>query len=314
VVAYNRRAIYADGSAKMYGPTTGPEFRGLEGYEDHDVGTLWVWNATGKLLALAVNVSCPSQEVESRTAIHADFWHPVRERLRAQYGDHLCVLGLTGAAGDQSPHLMYRKAADERMRRLRGLSRLEEIARRITRAVDEAYEAVVTDRQSDIPLMHQVQTIRLPMRIVSEAEYDEAKVEVERAVEEMEKDPRAADRLYRRMKWYAETVHRYEAQQSDPHPLFEMELHAVRIGDAVVCTNPFELFTEFGIRIKARSPAVQTFVIQLVGPGSYLPTRKAVRGGHYSAIVHSSLVGPEGGQVLVDRTVELIDSMWHVDQ
>jgi hypothetical protein len=47
-----------------------------------------------------------------------------------------------------------------------------------------------------------------------------------------------------------------------------------------------------------------------VGPGGYLPTEKAVRGGHYSAVVHSSLVGPEGGKVLVDRTVKVIHSLW----
>jgi hypothetical protein len=35
-----------------------------------------------------------------------------------------------------------------------------------------------------------------------------------------------------------------------------------------------------------------------------------LRGGHYSAIVESNVVGPEGGQILVDRTVELINSMW----
>lgn len=51
-------------------------------------------------------------------------------------------------------------------------------------------------------------------------------------------------------------------------------------------------------------------MIQLVGSGSYLPTEKAVRGGHYSAVVHSNLVGPEGGQMLVDRTVELLDTLW----
>ena len=47
----------------------------------------------------------------------------------------------------------------------------------------------------------------------------------------------------------------------------------------------------------------------LAGPGTYLPTRKAIRGGHYSAVVHSSLVGAEGGQILVDRTVSLINSI-----
>jgi hypothetical protein len=310
VVAYNRRAVYANGSARMYGATNVPEFRSLEGYEDHDVPVLFAWNVDGELIGMAVNVSCPSQEVESGSAINADFWHPVREVIHKQYGEQVCVLGWTGAAGDISPHLMYRKAAEQRMRRLRGLTRLDEIARRVVRAVDDAYEVVKDDRHADIPLIHKVDTIQLPMRLVTEAEYNEAKTAFDQAAAQIERDPKAADRAYRRMKWYEVTVNRFERQKTDPSPTLEMELHAVRIGDAVVCTNQFELFTDYGIRIKARSKAVQTFVIQLVGPGTYLPTEKAVRGGHYSAIVHSSLVGPEGGQVLVDRTVELIDSMW----
>ncbi len=310
VVAYNRRAVYANGSARMYGRTDVPEFRHLEGYEDHDVGTLFFFSATGELIGVAVNVSCPAQEVESRTAVNADFWHPVREALRKKYGKELCVLGWTGAAGDQSPHLMYRKAADERMRGLRGLTRLEEIARRVVRAVDEAYEVVANDRRADVPLIHQVETIRLPMRLVTEAEYTEAKAAVEQAAAQIEKDPKAADRAHRRMKWYEVTVERFESRKTDPKPSYEMELHVLRLGDVAICTNSFELFTDYGIRIKSRSKAVQTFVVQLAGPGTYLPTEKAVRGGHYSAVVHSSLVGPEGGQLLVDRTVELVNSTW----
>ncbi len=314
VVAYNRRAAYANGTARMYGRTDVPEFRNLEGYEDHDIGTLFFFDAAGKPIAVAVNVACPSQEVEGRTAVNADFWHPVREALRQKYGDQLCVLGWTGASGDQSPHLMYRKAADERMRSLRGLSRLDEIARRIVRAVDEAYEVVKDDRQTDVPLIHKTETIRLPMRLVSQSEYAEAKAAVELAAAEIEKDPKAADRAYRRMKWYEVTLERFENQRTDPKPTYETEVHALRIGEVAVCTNSFELFTDYGIRIKARSKAVQTFLIQLAGPGTYLPTEKAVRGGHYSAVVHSSLVGPEGGQILVDQTVGLIDSMWATQQ
>lgn len=310
VVGYNRRAVYANGSARMYGSTTGAEFRGLEGYEDHDVGTLFAWNKSGKLIAAAVNVTCPSQEVESRHTINADFWHPVREQLRAKYGDDVCILGWPGAAGDQSPHLMYRKAADERMRQLRQLSRLEEIARRIVVAVNDAYEVVQHDRHADGPVVHRVESLQLPMRLVTPAEYQEAKTAVEEAAAQIAADPQAESRLHRRMKWYERTVARYEQQQSDPHPMLTTEVHVVRIGDAVICTNQFELFTDYGIRIKARSRAEQTFVIQLVGPGTYLPTEKAVRGGHYSAVVHSNLVGPEGGQKLVDRTVDLINSMW----
>jgi len=310
VVAYNRRAVYADGSAQMYGKTDIAEFRNLEGYEDHDVNTLFFWNDLGQLVGTVVNVSCPSQEVESRSAVNADFWHPVREALRERYGEQLCILAWTGASGDQSPHLMYRRAADERMRRLRGLNRLDEIARRIVRAVDDAYQTVKNDRHVDVPLIHKIDTIQLPMRLVTEAEYIEAKAAVEKATTMIEQNSQAAVREYRRKKWYEMTVNRFNRQRTDPKPTYEMELHVLRLGDVAVCTNSFELFTDYGIRMKARSKAVQTFVVQLAGPGTYLPTEKAIQGGHYSAVVHSSLVGPEGGNVLVDRTVNIINSLW----
>ena len=310
VVAYNRRAVYADSSARMYGKTDMAEFRNLEGYEDHDVNTLFLWNDLGELVGAVVNVSCPSQEVESRSAVNADFWHPVRLALRERYGEQLCILAWTGASGDQSPHLMYRKAADERMRKLRSLNRLDEIARRIVRAVDDAYGAVKNERHADVSLIHKVEMIRMPMRLVTEAEYTEAKEAVEKAAAQIEQNSDAAMREYRRMKWYGITVNRFEKQRTEPKPKYEMELHVLRIGDVAICTNSFELFTDYGIRIKARSKAVQTFVVQLVGPGTYLPTEKAIRGGHYSAVVHSSLVGPEGGNVLVNRTLNIINSLW----
>jgi hypothetical protein len=310
VVAYNRRAVYADSSARMYGKTDMAEFRNLEGYEDHDVNTLFFWNDLGELVGAVVNVSCPSQEVESRSTVNADFWHPVREALRERYGEQLCILAWTGASGDQSPHLMYRKAADERMRKLRSLNRLDEIARRIVRAVDDAYGAVKNDQHTDVSLIHKVEMIRMPMRLVTEAEYTEAKEAVEKAAAQIEQNSDAALREYRRMKWYGITVNRFEKQRTEPKPKYEMELHVLRIGDVAICTNSFELFTDYGIRIKARSKAVQTFVVQLVGPGTYLPTEKAIRGGHYSAVVHSSLVGPEGGNVLVNRTLNIINSLW----
>jgi len=45
VVAHNRRAVYANGTAAMYGKTDRPEFRGIEGYEDHGIDVLCFWDA-----------------------------------------------------------------------------------------------------------------------------------------------------------------------------------------------------------------------------------------------------------------------------
>jgi hypothetical protein len=286
----------------MYGPTDRPDFRGIEGPEDQGVEVLFFWDREGRLLATAVNVACPSQEVEGGSAVNADFWHDVRESLRARHGKDLLVLGWTGAAGDQSPHLMYRKRAEERMRTLRGLTRLQELSSRIVGAWEEAYEGARKEQHADAVLVHKVATIELPVRVVTEAEAAEARSKVET----LSKDPRNR----RLVVWHQEVVDRRERQKAGPVDPFKMELHVIRLGDVAIATNVFELFTEFGIQIKARSRALQTFVIQLAGPGSYVPTARAVRGGGYSAIVESNLVGPEGGQILTERTVELINSLW----
>ena len=305
VVAQNRRAVYADGSAVMYGKTNKPDFRGIEGYEDHGVEVLFFWDKHKKLIATAVNIACPAQEVESRSAVNADFWHQVREQLRQQYGKDLCVLGWIGAAGDQSPHLMYRKAAEERMLKLRGLTRLEEIARRIVRAVDEAYEVASKEIHVDVPMAHTVETIELPLRKVTEEERAQAQAA---AVALLKQEKQGRDTRRRRL-FNQKIVDRYEWQKTGP--IYKMELHAIRLGDVAICTNPFELFTDFGVQIKARSKALQTFVIQIAaGPGTYLPSERAAQGGGYSAIVQSNVVGPQGGQVLVDETVKAINEMW----
>jgi hypothetical protein len=307
-IPYNRRASYADNTTKMYGSTNVPEFRNLEGYEDHDINSLFFWNKEGKLIAMSIDVACPAQEVEGRSEVNADYWHPVRMALKEKFGDDLTVLGWIGASGDQSPHIMYRKAADERMLKLRNMTRMEDIAQRVVTAVEETYKTVKNEQYKNLQLVHKVEKIKLPVRIITEKEYQESKMVRDEAAALIAKDPKAAEQQYAKMTWFGDVLKRYVKQKTNPD--YETEIHVLRIGDAVICTNQFELFTDFGIRIQARSKALQTFVVQLAGPGTYLATEKAIKGGGYSAVCQSNIVGSEGGQILVDRTVKLIDEMW----
>jgi hypothetical protein len=302
VVAQNRRSVYADGTAAMYGGTAQDGFRMIEGYEDHGLDALFVWDADGRLLATAIDVPCPAQEVEGGGQVDADFWHPVRESLRTDHGPGLHVLAWIGAAGDQSPHLMFRKEAEERMRRLRGLSRLEEIARRIVAGWKEALAGAERERIAGAALEHRVDTVVLPRREVSEREWELAREKIR----ELSGGPGNTTLL----RWHGTVVKRYEDQQAGTVEPFTTEVHVVRIGDVVVATNQFELFTDFGVAIRARSPALQTFVVQLVGRGTYLPSGRAVRGGGYSAIAESNEVGPVAGQVLVDHTLARIAELF----
>ena len=102
---------------------------------------------------------------------------------------------------------------------------------------------------------------------------------------------------------------RYAHQKHEPH--YRAELHFLRLGDVAVATNPFELYVDYGLRIKSRSPAAQTMVVQLTTDGAaYLPTTRAVAGGGYSARIVDGVVGPEGGDVLVDRSSKALSELW----
>ena len=120
VVGCNRRAVYRDGSGKMYGSTNDPQFRRIEGYEDHAVDILCFYDPQKRLKAAAITLACPAQSVGGDT-LSADFWHDVRKLLQERHGQRLCVLGFCAPAGDQAPNLLYRKSSEARMDRLRGL-------------------------------------------------------------------------------------------------------------------------------------------------------------------------------------------------
>lgn len=321
-VGYNRRAVYTNGKSVMYGNAEKDGFINIEGYEDHDIHSMFFWNSNDELIAACIDVACPAQEVEHRYSVNADYWHPVREQLRSKFGNQLNVISWIGAAGDQSPHLIYRKTAENRMRDLwkekygskemdNREVRMQDIAERIVWAVERTFDLVRDERVSDLSFRHIAKNIELPMRIITKEEADESQEVVNDCRKQMEEDPKKSDQLYAKMTWYRDVVRRYNAQQNGESFLHTTEIHVLRIGDVAVTTNQFELFTDYGIRIQSRSPALQTIVVQLAGAGTYLPTEKAKEGGGYSAVCQSNLVGPEGGAILVEQTLNLLDQLWN---
>ncbi len=316
VVGHNRRVVYADGHAQMLGNTNNPKFRHIEGYEDHAVDILGFYDDKRQLRATAISLACTAQMSQGETVVSADYWHPARERLRQRYGKDLCVLGFCAPAGDQCPHLSYRKKGEARMDRLRGLSRTEELGRRIAEAFFDIADVMAKDIRTDVPLVHLVRQVDLPQRIITEPEYAIAKKVC--ADIDAKNDRKGWDTWVHRL--YGGVCRRYVAQQKGDR-ICPLEMHVLRLGDVAIATNPFELYVDYGVQIQARSPADQTFLIQLASPlgdGYYVPTPRAVAAGcfsekvmdNYSATVMTNIVGPKGAQTLVDRTVEAITELW----
>jgi len=334
VVGYNRIQSDFTGKTRMYGNTDRKDFSHIEGYEDHSVNLLYTWNKKNKLTGVVVNVACPSQVTEGLFKISADYWHDTRVELRKRLGENIFILPQCSAAGDQSPHLMVGGKAEERMQRLmfadsietgdRTIAHRKQIAIRIADAVTSVLPYVKDNIDWNPVFNHKMEVLNLTRRKIPVEDVNRAlqgsaksKKQHEELLLEIKNNPGIKDQP----RWYtgvtrafSQTYRGYSVKEryelTKVQPKLPVEIHVIRIGDVVIATNPFELYLDFGMRIKGRSPSIQTFLVQLTGSGTYVPSSRSVEGGSYGAEPASTLVGPEGGQELVERTLEIISEVY----
>jgi hypothetical protein len=304
-VGFNRRLAYADGTSQMYGSSDREDFVGVEGTQDHGVEILFTFDPDGNPTGVVVNPACPSQVVEGKNFLSADYWDEARIRLKKRFGEDFFVLPLCSAAGDQSPRDLVRRGRGEAD--MRDEDGLVEMGRRIANAVEDTYERARACIQRGVALTHTVEELVLPG---IEARAEELAALGKDVETYMERNPEPGTSEWGRMRRYQKILDRF--RDSTKAADLSMELHVIRLGDVAFCTNPFELFLDYGLRIKARSRAEQTFVVQLAcDMVGYLPTRKAVAGAGYGAQLFSNPVGPDGGDLLVEATIDRINSLWN---
>ena len=303
VVGYNRRAVYANGTAAMYGKTDGADFRGIEGYEDHGLELLLLLErrpaaAAGRGRQRGLPFAGGRIRLQDQRRLLARCPPAIPDRGPSRTSS--CWAG-------RPPPATSRRTGCTAKRPRSGCSNSAGCRTRRRSPGGSSARSTMSARWSattcarDVPFAHKVEDVALPVRKVTEQEAAAAQAEIDALTKK-------GDASRRRL-WHQKVVDRYRAQ--DKEPTLSVEVHALRIGDVAIVTNPFELFLDYGVQMQGRSKALQTFVLQLTcGSSGYLPTERAVKGGSYSAVVASNLVGPEGGQVLVDRSVELINSLW----
>ena len=107
----------------------------------------------------------------------------------------------------------------------------------------------------------------------------------------------------------SQILYRHGRQYEFPAP--PITVHAVSIGDIAFATNKFELYHDFMHRVQARSPFVQTFVMQLAGDegGTYLATERSEKNKGYGASLFCNWIGHKGGQQWVEAVLENLNQM-----
>jgi hypothetical protein len=333
VISHNRLVVNNSGNSVMYGNAASPEFSHIEGYEDHSVNLIYTWDAKKNLTGVVINVPSPSQVSEQSYMISADFWNEVRNEVAGKLGKGVHILPQCSAAGDQSPHILIGRKAEERMQHITGMDSdgkglRVQIAARITEAVISILPYMKENIEMETVFMHHSENAELSRRLMSDADLDKALKEARTweprfnsLLNEFNQNPALKEEprwykdltiAYSRMRRGTVVKERHDMEKSNPE--LQVELHVIRIGEMVIATNPFELYLDYGMRIKGRSPAVQTFIVQLAGNGTYLPPQRSVEGGSYGAEAASTLIGPEGGNELVEKTLNIINMLWKESQ
>ena len=327
-IGHCRRAVYSDGTAEMYGSTARNDFTGMEGGEDSGVDLLFSFDESGKPTGAIVNVPCPSQVMEATYKISSDFMGRLRKLLKERFGEDFRTLCQISPAGCQSPRDLTRPETTAPFWREAGV---EIIAARLFNSIEAVYATLAGNISYDARLEHLAEEIELPRRRASYQDY----LDAQKTMRELEKiqaseaayrdfcvETHANEKISGRPGPYDSKLHHFvkirnaEAvvkrfEDQNETPMLKMQLHVVRLGNVVFTTNPFELYLDFGHRIRARSRAEQTFMVQLCnGVAGYLPSERAEELGGYGGLIINGQIGADGGTMLVDKTVEKIEGLW----
>ncbi len=325
VVGFCRRVSYDDGTAQMWGDTNTANFVAMEGGNDSGVELLYMFNKEKKLTGVVANIACPSQILEHRSFLSADYWGKVKENLRKEWGKDIYLLALCGAGGDQCPRDLVRwvepetpindpnikrpdvidRVADPSMFDLSGCRR---VGKRVANEIIAVFEEL-GEPKADPIFKHESYILDLPLRKATITQYNEAVREIEYYISKC--GDKKVYNYVDKAALHVQTglINRFRQQQTKE--TVPVEVHILRLGDVAFATNPFELFLDYGNRIKARARAKQTFITQLCCGGlGYLPTEKAEKGGHYSAYISSGNIGHEGGDQLVRKSIKEINRLF----
>jgi hypothetical protein len=284
-MGWNRRAMFEDGTSRMYGHSEMSGFVAMEGPRDPALPVLWTRNAGGEITGVLVNFSTHPNCMESESFYSADLPGAVRKHLKRALGGATGVLYLTGAAGNTAPSILDPHDATQPWRGESGVERSG------LYLAGEAAKTIAAQWQpmADPQLSLQGTELQIPLRAW----------------------PRSGEPSYPQWEGidYYERAARVWPQRLREHPAWPVRVNALRLGDAVVCTNPAELFVEFGLQMRAASPARVTFISELTdGYCGYVPTPLAfARGGYETWCAPTSQLAPDAGEQVVAATKRLLE-------
>jgi hypothetical protein len=292
-VAYNRRLRMKNGRTYTHPGQGNPDIVDYAGPTDPQVGVLGVWNREGKLLGCVVNFACHA--TTSPGGISASYIYYLEKTIRGTLGPEAIVVFLPGASGDvtqvdnRSP---YANPPGEAWAQLVG-GRLGAEAVKVLLAMD---------RGSLVPLDVRSKILEIKRRVPRPER-------VQKSLEIVQKDPKTVHPTEWAFAKEIVLLGTLLAKQ----PTAEVEVQAIQVGPAVFLSSPAEMFCQYGLDMKAKSPFKFTFPACLAnGFNAYVPTEEAFGehgGGYETRLTSCTNLEVTAGRKIVEAAVELAGQM-----
>lgn len=295
-IGYNRRLTWADGSHTMHGNAKRIDFAGLEGPDDPQHMAMFFKDLNDKLLAIVYHNTTHPTIFYANGVYSADFPGEVRKSFRNEFDQKLSVLFLNGAQGDISMDNMLdrkKETDEEKIHRISGM---------VFDKTMDMYNSGVEYKKNPT-LRHTYHDLKVAVRLPSPEILTESREILDRI--DSGEEIRGMEMIMA-----FGSVH---LQEKFGHAPFDiLPVHAIRLGDLAIVSQSCELYCQFGLDIKRRSPVDNTIVVGLSdGLNGYCPTVYGFLGGGYSgAPISWTRLEPNAGYKIVETASALLNALW----
>lgn len=289
-IAYNRRFRMKDGTVRTNPGVGNPDIVGPTGPIDPDVAVIRIDDANGKPLGIVTNYACHA-DVVGGLEYSGDFPGELSRSLKRMYGESLVSVFFQGASGNVNHIDVSGRSRFVRETHYIQMGRI--LAGEVIRQRERAQTADM------LPLLADRGFVTMNYRKPTEPEVAKAR----EVLAAPERYPQTEVRLSEQALELAER----DDEQA------EVEIQALALDkDTALVALPAEMFVEFGLDVKARSPFAMTIVNELSNGSisGYVCTPEAyAQGGYENRIRHYSRHEIGAGQLFADKAVELLQQL-----
>ena len=276
-------------------PGRNPNVIGHAGENDPEVSFISVKSITGKPIALLANYSLHYVGYVPKGEISADYFavfaDRIQELLKADRQEPSFVGIMSNGTSGNINNNNYLKPSITK----EPYEQIKLVAEDVARAVFRAHNSI--EYHDWVPLGAAEEELTLKVRKPSAAMLERARGVVAR--------PDTVQAVHIREVTYAHRIIQHNKTWPDN---IVIVLQAFRIGDLGVAAIPFEVFSEIGLEIKAKSPFQKSFTISFAnGSYGYLPRPEDHELGGYETWLPTNKVEVEASRKIVVKLLDLFE-------